>query len=169
MCIRDRYECVQKELVICSSKQFFPDFIPEFEIQVLPQISAYVGSDILMGIYAQDMEKNKQSSLLLDLGTNGELALYHEGMLILSSAACGPAFEGGNMSCGCGAVTGAVSEVHWENGFRLQTIHDGKPVGICGSGYLSLISCLLTASLLDVCLLYTSCGMCKNQGDRSSD
>ena len=54
------------------------------------------------------------------------------------------------MSCGCGAVTGAVSEVRWENGFRLQTIHDGKPVGICGSGYLSLISCLLTASLLDV-------------------
>lgn len=144
------YECVQKELVICSSKQFFPDFIPEFEIQVLPPISAYVGSDILMGIYAQDMEKNKQSSLLLDLGTNGELALYHEGMLIVSSAACGPAFEGGNMSCGCGAVTGAVSEVRWENGFRLQTIHDGKPVGICGSGYLSLISCLLTASLLDV-------------------
>ena len=103
-----------------------------------------------MGIYAQDMEKTKQSSLLLDLGTNGELALYHEGMLIVSSAACGPAFEGGNMSCGCGAVTGAVSEVRWENGFRLQTIHDGKPVGICGSGYLSLISCLLTASLLDV-------------------
>ena len=103
-----------------------------------------------MGIYAQDMEKTKQSSLLLDLGTNGELALYHEGMLSVSSAACGPAFEGGNMSCGCGAVTGAVSEVRWENGFRLQTIHDGKPVGICGSGYLSLISCLLTASLLDV-------------------
>ena len=68
-----------------------------------------------MGIYAQDMEKTKQSSLLLDLGTNGELALYHEGMLSVSSAACGPAFEGGNMSwrlwcCNRGSQRGTLGE-----------------------------------------------------------
>lgn len=143
------YECVQKELVICSSEQLFPNFAQNFEIQVLPPISAYVGSDIVMGIYAQDMGFKKQSTLLLDLGTNGELALYHKGTLIVSSAACGPAFEGGNMSCGCGAVAGAVSEVHWSDGFLLNTIHGCAPIGICGSGYLSLISVLLTSSLLD--------------------
>lgn len=144
------YECVQKELVICSSKQLFPEFALSFEIQVLPPISAYVGSDIVMGIYAQDMGIKNQSALLLDLGTNGELALYHKEVLTVSSAACGPAFEGGNMSCGCGAVAGAVSRVHLRDGFQFDTIQNYRPIGICGSGYLSLISTLLSASLLDV-------------------
>lgn len=132
------YLCKVKEYREFSSKQLF-EVECEFTVQVLPPISAYVGSDIVMGIYAVDQIHSNQTSILLDLGTNGEIALYDGKQLTLTSAACGPAFEGGNMSCGKGAVKGAICRAVYENRWQYQTIQNGMVEGICGSGIMDIL------------------------------
>lgn len=128
------------------STKFF-DLKASFPVQVLPPISAYVGSDILMGIMSVAM---KPKSLLVDLGTNGEMAYFDGERYQVTSAACGPAFEGGQMKCGIGAVDGAIDEVWLENGeLKFHTIHDKAMVGVCGSGYIAWIASLLKQKTLE--------------------
>ena len=120
-----------------------------FPVQVLPPISAYVGSDIVMGIY--DVRQiQKDLSLLLDLGTNGEMVLCKDGRLYCTSAACGPAFEGGNMSCGQGAAAGAIDEFFYNDGiWNYHTIQEKEATGICGSGYMSLLALAVKHGFID--------------------
>ena len=89
-------------------------------------------------------------SLLCDIGTNGELALWKNGVLYVSSTAAGPAFEGAGISCGCESVPGAVDKVWVENErIRVHTINDGQPIGICGSGLLDAIAAYLEIEEID--------------------
>ncbi len=118
------------------------------EIIVYPPIAAYLGSDILAGISLLDLFKKKENILLIDLGTNGEIVLSCNGELSATSTAAGPAFEGVNMSSGCGAVAGAIDHFFLSEGkLSYTTIQEGAPVGICGSGYIDLIGCLLEGPL----------------------
>jgi uncharacterized 2Fe-2S/4Fe-4S cluster protein (DUF4445 family) len=77
-------------------------------IIVYPPIAAYLGSDILAGMALFNLFKRSKNVLFIDLGTNGEIVLAAEGQLYATSTAAGPAFEGVNMSSGCGAVDGAI-------------------------------------------------------------
>ncbi len=141
------YTCKINDFVRFSSSTLFS--LPyDFEIQVLPPISAYVGSDVVMDIYACK-QSSYENSLLIDLGTNGEISLYHDGQYYVSSAACGPAFEGGNMQCGLGAVYGAIDHVHYDHEWKYTTIHKEKACGICGSGYMSWIAEALRHHFVD--------------------
>lgn len=142
------YTCKINTYQIIASKKLFPNIKQSFVIQVLPPISAYVGSDIVMDIYACKQTQYK-NSLLIDLGTNGEISLFANEKLSVSSAACGPAFEGGNMRCGCGAIDGAADTFTYENGWHYTTINHKKLSGICGSGYMSLLSTALTYNMID--------------------
>lgn len=120
------------------------------EVIILPWLSAFIGGDILSGMLALDFDFRSDSCLLIDLGTNGELALLHNGTIYAAGTAAGPAFEGAGLSCGCPAVPGAISDITWHRFMpKLQTISNKLPVGICGSGAISILSELITHGYID--------------------
>ena len=126
--------------------------LPVGTVHLLPGASAFVGADVLAGIARTKMLSADAPSLLLDLGTNGEMALYvpERGTLTVTSAAAGPALEGANVSCGIGGVSGAVCRVDSRNGrFTYETVDDAPARGLCGSGLIDLVACLLDEALLD--------------------
>lgn len=88
--------------------------------------------------------------MLIDLGTNGEMALGNEEALLVTSTAAGPAFEGGNITWGTGSIPGTVCHVWQEDGsLQIGTIQDQPPVGICGTGVIELVSELVRAEEMD--------------------
>ena len=108
-------------------------------VQFLPCLGGFVGSDILAGIVACGLDQAYDLTGLLDLGTNGEIVLGSRDHLLCASTAAGPAFEGGRISTGMRAATGAIAEARVENGrFLIHVIGGGKPRGICGSGLVDL-------------------------------
>lgn len=121
-----------------------------FDIVVCPGISTYVGGDIVAGLYALDFHKRKNVSILIDLGTNGELAVGNGERILTASTAAGPAFEGGNIICGMGSVPGAICRVEMENGkVRTETIGDAAPKGICGTGVIECVYEMMKEGIVD--------------------
>lgn len=120
------------------------------KIVLLPGISTFVGADISAGMLSCNMDQTEGPCLLLDLGTNGEMAIGKAGNYMVTSTAAGPAFEGGNISCGMGAVKGAISGVTIKDGeVTVETIGDKPPVGLCGTGVLETVYELLQDELID--------------------
>lgn len=120
------------------------------EIYLPPCMSAFVGADITTAILASDMCKSKETALLVDVGTNGEIALWHNNKLTVCSTAAGPAFEGVGISMGMSGKTGAIDRVAVVNGRMEAHVIDGVlPDGICGSGIIDAVACLLDLELLD--------------------
>ncbi len=120
-------------------------------VTLLPGISPFVGADITAGLYAcHILSESAEPVLFLDLGTNGEMALWKDRRLFVTSTAAGPAFEGGNIKWGMGSVPGAISNVTIEKGVPfVQTIGDRKPKGICGTGVIETTAELLSAKIMD--------------------
>ena len=115
-----------------------------------PCISAFVGADICCAILSSGMLQSPETALLCDIGTNGEVALWKNGRLYVTSTAAGPAFEGAGISCGCSSVSGAIEKVSIENGnLRIHTIGKGDPVGLCGSGLIDALAVALELGLID--------------------
>ena len=96
------------------------------------------------------MTERGDTSLLCDIGTNGEIALWRGGKLFVTSTAVGPAFEGAGISCGMGGVPGAIDKV-WTAGNApdVRVIGGGEPRGICGSGLIDAVAALLRLRLID--------------------
>ena len=116
----------------------------------LPGISGWVGSDLTAGILATGMHLKDELSLLVDIGTNGEIIIGNKDWLISCSASAGPALEGASVSCGMRAEGGAVEKVYAKDGVVCcDTIGDHDAVGICGSGIIDLISVLLEEEIID--------------------
>ncbi len=115
----------------------------------LPQVSAYIGADIVAGAYVCEMQNAKGNVLFIDIGTNGEIVLASKGKLLCCSCAAGPALEGMNISSGMRATEGAVEDVEIsEEGITLKVIGDQTPVGICGSGILAVLRELLKSGIV---------------------
>lgn len=125
----------------------------EMKTTIIPAISAFIGGDIVAGLYALDFADNKEISLVVDLGTNGEIALGNCDRILTTSVAAGPAFEGGNISCGTGSVAGAICAVEINRNdvsdIKLNTIHNAPPCGICGTGVIENVAELLNCGLID--------------------
>ena len=120
------------------------------KIVLLPSASAYIGSDFVAGILECEIIEKNEKSIIVDLGTNGEIAIFDGENLITSSTAAGPCFEGGNISCGMGATSGAISEIKVKDGeVEFVTIGNAEPLGICGSGLIDGISYMLDNELID--------------------
>lgn len=136
------------------------------EVVILPGISAYVGGDIVSGLYACEMYETEEVCLLVDLGTNGEMALGNRERLLVTSTAAGPAFEGGNLTWGVGSVAGAICSVKLakaenkdacgvvgedERGryIHIETIRNQAPVGICGTGVIEAAAEMLREEIID--------------------
>ena len=117
---------------------------------ILPGISTFVGADIVSGIVACGMDQSEEICVLVDLGTNGEMAVGNRDRIISASTAAGPAFEGGNISCGVAGIPGAVSSVEIiDKKARVRTIGGGPAVGLCGTGVLEVTYELLKEELID--------------------
>lgn len=111
---------------------------------------AFVGADTTCAILASGMLERTETALLCDVGTNGELALWHQGRLYIASTAAGPAFEGAGINCGCGSIPGAIDQVTLNSGQLVcHTIDEANAVGICGSGLVDAIAAMLETEALD--------------------
>lgn len=115
-----------------------------------PCMDAFVGADITCAVLASRMTEAPDTALLCDIGTNGEIALWKDQRLCVTSTAAGPAFEGAGISCGCGSIRGAIDRV-WLAGGEVccHTIGDAKPVGLCGSGLIDAIAVFLKTEDID--------------------
>lgn len=118
-------------------------------VHILPNVAGFVGSD-LVGVLLSSMWKDDGNTrLAVDIGTNGEMALRHNGNTLACSAAAGPAFEGAGISQGMRASAGAIDSVTFSGDIRFSTIHHQRPRGICGSGLIDAIAAMLDAGVLD--------------------
>ncbi len=115
-----------------------------------PCINAFVGADLVCSVIASGMCENNKTALLCDIGTNGEIALWKNGKLYVTSAAAGPAFEGAEISCGCPCVDGAIHKVCFENNKIIAyTVNNSPAVGICGSGLIDAVATFLEQGYID--------------------
>ena len=125
---------------------------PRGLLSCIPGISSYVGGDVTAGVLSCGLDSTEDLSILIDIGTNGEIVLGNRDFLISASASAGPAFEGSGVSCGMRSSRGAIQKAKITPGdfqVTLNTIGEVKPRGICGSGYIDIIAQMLRAGLLD--------------------
>jgi len=119
---------------------------------VLPCVTSYIGGDIVGGVLSSGIYKSEKISLFMDIGTNGEIVLGNREWLLSVSCSAGPAFEGGGIRFGMRASRGAIERVRI-NPFTFEpmifTVDKTKPVGICGSGLIDVVSELLESGLID--------------------
>ncbi len=122
---------------------------PGAMIYCLPQVSGYIGGDIVAGAHVCDLKDEPGNVMFIDIGTNGEIVLSSHGKLISCSCAAGPALEGMNISCGMRAEEGAIEDVEiTEEGVNIKVIGDIEPVGICGSGILAAVKELVRTGIV---------------------
>lgn len=128
------------------------------KVVILPGISAFVGADIMAGIAKMSMHRSEGYHLLLDIGTNGEMVLGNCHHMYVTSTSAGPAFEGGNISCGMASIPGVISHVFMEKtgkaGFQVIGETDGEnkkqqAIGICGTGMIDLVYELREHQMID--------------------
>jgi len=122
---------------------------PGGEVFVFPQIGGFVGGDTVAGILAARMDKAEKPTLLVDIGTNGEIVLAHDGKLQATSTAAGPAFEGARIVQGMRAAEGAIEKVMIGDDVLVNVIGNTRPVGLCGTALIDAVAELLRKSLID--------------------
>lgn len=142
---------VNIEKVESTYKKILGETFLHARVCILPGISVFVGGDIVSGLYVNNMDRDEECSLLIDFGTNGEMALGNKERILVTSTAAGPAFEGGNIQCGVGSVSGAIVGVSIKdhNKVEVKTIEDKAPIGICGTGVIEATAELLRVGLMD--------------------
>jgi len=120
------------------------------ELYLPPAISTYVGPDITCGLLATGLGANGRPEILLDLGTNGEMALSAGGRLWCCATAAGPAFEGAEISSGMPALPGAIEDVYViDGGVGYSTIGNKRPKGVCGTGLIGAVDAWLDVGVVD--------------------
>ena len=125
---------------------------PRARAVVFPSLGAYVGGDIVAGMLATGMDRDKRIRLFIDVGTNCEIVLSDGDTILATAAPAGPAFEGGAIRCGMRAADGAIEVVKLvdaADGVQLQVIGDAEPQGLCGSGLVDAVAELVRLGLLD--------------------
>jgi uncharacterized 2Fe-2S/4Fe-4S cluster protein (DUF4445 family) len=125
---------------------------PGAEVLLAPSVGSYVGGDISAGILASMIFRKEGCSLFIDLGTNGELVLGNREFLMTCACSAGPAFEGGDISCGMRATAGAIEACRIDGETmepQLTIIGGGKPAGVCGSGLIDLVGELFVSRIIN--------------------
>ena len=138
---------------------------PLAPILIAPNIGSYVGGDITAGTLAAGLWDQDEMSLFIDLGTNGEIVFGNRDFMMSCACSAGPAFEGGDISCGMRATDGAIEACVIDKDTMeptLTIVGDAgqKPVGICGSGIIDIISELFRCSIIN------ARGLFDREGDR---
>ena len=138
--------CIEKPL-----RELVDEELPDCPAVLLPGISTYVGGDIVSGLLFCGFDESDRVNMLIDLGTNGEMAIGRKDRILVTSTAAGPAFEGGNISCGMGSVAGAICHVKLDENRtpQIETIGNKPPAGLCGTGVVETAAELLRCGLID--------------------
>lgn len=139
--------------VFIDLPQFSPSVIelninPGGRIILLPNIASFVGADTVAAIAGVDQDLTSKLTLLIDLGTNGEIVLGNKDKLFVSSTAAGPAFEGAQLSSGMRAANGAIDDVEITDDVFVHTIKDELARGICGSGVIKALAEFLKVGVI---------------------
>ena len=143
------FEPVVKDATI-TGKESRLNINPDAKVICMPSVSSYVGGDITSDIVDSGMDREAGLALLIDVGTNGEVAIGNEDMLLCCSSSAGPAFEGSQMTSGMLASEGAIDSVRIIDGkVHYTVIGGGEPKGICGSGIIDLVAQLFLAGMVD--------------------
>lgn len=116
---------------------------------VMPVIGGFVGGDTVAGILSARLDEAQGPTVMIDIGTNGEIVLAAGGKLYAASAAAGPAFEGARIACGMRAAAGAIEKVVFDGELRTNVIGGVAPIGLCGSALVDVTAELLRCGLLD--------------------
>lgn len=144
------YMPVQKNLRVEKAADFGFSAHKEAELIFLPVIAGFVGADTIGCLLSVRPDRKEEISLILDIGTNGELVLGNRNRLVCCSTAAGPAFEGAKIECGMRGAQGAIDHVFLADGAIKYTVLSGTvPKGICGSGLIDLIAVLRRLGLID--------------------
>jgi uncharacterized 2Fe-2S/4Fe-4S cluster protein (DUF4445 family) len=123
---------------------------PRAPAVVFPSLGAYVGGDIVAGMLASGLTRDRRLRLFIDVGTNSEIALGSHERVLATAAPAGPAFEAAQIRCGMRAAEGAIEGVRiTPDAVELQVIGDVEPAGLCGSGLVDCVAELVGAGLLD--------------------
>ncbi|GBF32601.1 electron transfer protein [Desulfocucumis palustris] len=122
---------------------------PAGKIFMLPNIAGFVGADTTAVLLATEIDRSEDIKLVIDIGTNGEIALGSGEKMVACSAAAGPAFEGAQISCGMRGAVGAIDHVCFGDKIEYSVIGGGSPLGICGSALLDAVAGLLELGMLD--------------------
>ena len=120
------------------------------KIKFLPSIAGFVGADTVGVILSEMPENTDETILAVDIGTNGEMALWHNGKLTVCSSAAGPAFEGAGISCGMRGGRGAIDSVKITDDIHCNVIGNVPALGICGSGLIDAVDKLIKAEIIDM-------------------
>ena len=140
---------VQQSLQI-PAHQLGINIAPGGQIYLPPIIAGYVGADHSAAVLATRIQDSEKSICLIDIGTNTEISLIHQGKMYACSCASGPAFEGAHIQDGMRAAPGAIDQVRIENGqIEISTIGQKPPSGICGSGILSIMAEMRRNQIID--------------------
>ena len=144
------YTPAVSERLVLNAGDYGLDVQRKAELIMLPDIAGYVGADTCGCLLALRQDLKDEISLMIDIGTNGEMVLGNRDRLVTCSTAAGPAFEGAKIECGMRGAAGAVDHVKYENGkWNYTTVGNQPAVGLCGSGLIDLVAGLLDAGMLD--------------------
>jgi uncharacterized 2Fe-2S/4Fe-4S cluster protein (DUF4445 family) len=133
-----------------SAADFGAEVHPRAPAFVFPSLGAYVGGDIVAGMLATGLTRDRRLRLFIDVGTNSEIALGSSERVLATAAPAGPAFEAAQIKCGMRAAEGAIEGLAIDGDvLSLEVIGDVDPVGMCGSGLVDAVSELVQAGLLD--------------------
>ncbi|MCX5707016.1 MAG: ASKHA domain-containing protein [Candidatus Omnitrophica bacterium] len=149
---RDPYVPTANFLPVIRASEAGININPRGLLSCVPGVASYVGGDTTSGVLSSALYKEKDLSILIDIGTNGEIALGNQDFLVSCAASAGPAFEGSGVTCGMRASSGAIQKVKIspkDLKVTYTTIGLTKPRGICGSGYIDLLAELLASGVID--------------------
>jgi uncharacterized 2Fe-2S/4Fe-4S cluster protein (DUF4445 family) len=133
-----------------NAREFGVTVHPRAPAFVFPSLGAYVGGDIVAGMLATGLTRDRRLRLFIDVGTNSEIALGSSERVLATAAPAGPAFEAAQIKCGMRAADGAIEGVKIEgDSLELAVIGDIEPTGICGSGLVDAVAELVRCGLLD--------------------
>ena len=124
---------------------------PRARAFIFPSRAGYVGGDVIADVLASGMHRSNDLTLLIDVGTNGEIVLGGKDWLASCSCSAGPAFEGGEVSCGMRAMEGAIDKIRINDDLTssYHVIGGASPVGICGSGLIDLVAEMYASGIID--------------------
>jgi uncharacterized 2Fe-2S/4Fe-4S cluster protein (DUF4445 family) len=133
-----------------NAREFGIEIHPRAPAFVFPSLGAYVGGDIVAGMLATGLTRDRRLRLFIDVGTNSEIALGSSERVLATAAPAGPAFEAAQIKCGMRAADGAIESLKIDgDALELAVIGDTEPVGICGSGLVDAVAELVRCGLLD--------------------
>jgi uncharacterized 2Fe-2S/4Fe-4S cluster protein (DUF4445 family) len=148
---REPYIPVLNTVPLLKARELNLDINPEGVVYCLPSRASWVGGDITADILASDLHRQKELSLLIDVGTNGEVVLGNSDWMMACSCSAGPAFEGGEVQFGINASSGAIEKVFLTEDLEVKykTINNKPPKGLCGSGLIDVMAELFTHKVID--------------------